>query len=283
MPSDTRSGVRSQPVCWKTNVDGRARSNRVQKLRMLLDGTKVSDSSGGSGWWLASDGRWYPPYARPAQTRPSPLLPTVSGPPRLRRPRLWPVTTTLIVGAVCAFGGLMLFAVVGFAGFGDQAYRAPVAVALECHVDDYYVYQHVGSQVSSPDVSHSHYGFPTLKPFEVQVRGPDGVSVATFATDSSDTITRGSWTYLNTVGFHAGTPGNYEVRIAAVSPSGVIVAPSVGSQYVRAVPWLILVGLGALVGVTSLVYLVRRGRERRLPRYEPGPPNPWVTPTNITQ
>ncbi len=197
------------------------------------------------------------------------------------RPRRWPATTTLIVGAVCAFGGLMLFAVVGFAGFGNHIYRAPVTVVLECHVGDYYIYQHVGSQA----------GFPTLKPYQVQVRGPDSANVATFSTESSDTITRGSWTYLNTVGFHAGISGNYEVRIAAVSPPSVIVAPSVGSQYVRAAPWLILVGLGGLVGVAGLVSLVRRGRERvflgtsrdhrirgllrQTSRNEPGPTATW--------
>ena len=32
----------------------------------------MSDSSQGPGWWLASDGRWYPPSATPGNTWPAP-------------------------------------------------------------------------------------------------------------------------------------------------------------------------------------------------------------------
>ncbi len=242
----------------------------------------MSDTSAGPGWWLASDGRWYPPYPQPLQPLPSPALPTAPGLPSPRQPRLWPAITTLTVGAVCAFVGLMLFAVVGLAGLGSPVDEAPATVTLECHVGDYYVYQHVGSQISGPGFSYSHSGFPTLKPDQVQVRGPDGAPVATFATGPSETITKGSWIYVNTVGFRADTPGNYEVRIAAVSPPAVIVAPSLGSQFVRAAPWLILVGIGGLVGITGLVLLivslVRRGRQRRVALYPWGPPNPWAPP-----
>ena len=32
----------------------------------------MSDTSQGEGWWLASDGKWYPPTASPAPTTPVP-------------------------------------------------------------------------------------------------------------------------------------------------------------------------------------------------------------------
>jgi len=32
----------------------------------------MSDTSQGEGWWLASDGKWYPPTASPAPAPPSP-------------------------------------------------------------------------------------------------------------------------------------------------------------------------------------------------------------------
>lgn len=242
----------------------------------------MSDVSQGPGWWLASDGKWYPPYAVPSPSPPFPPPPAAPGSGATRRPRIWPAITTLTVGGVCAFVGLMLFAVVGFAGFESHAYKAPVTVTLRCHVGEYYVYQHIGSQISVPGFSYSHSGFPTLRPDQVDVRGPDGARVATFTAEAADTITSGSWIYLDTVGFHARTPGNYEIHISAVSPPNVIIAPSIGSQFVRAAPWLIMVGAGGLVALIGLVVLivslVRRGRQVSVPAYHLSPSYPWGPP-----
>lgn len=210
--------------------------------------------------------------ARPSTVSLSSLPPTVSR-PRISSPpraRIWPAITMLTVGVACAFAGLMLFNVVGFAGFESPLYQAPITVA-RCHVGDYYLYQHIGSQVSVPGFSYSHSGSPTLKPSEVDVRGPDGSRVATFVPGSSDTITKGSWIYFGTVGFHAETPGTYEVHVSDVSPPDMIIAPSIGSQFVRAAPWLIMVAIGELVAVAGLVVLivraVRRGRQNQIPAY----------------
>lgn len=243
----------------------------------------MSDFSQGPGWWFASDGRWYPPYALPAQSPPPLPPPTPPGSKVTRRPRIWPSITALVTGGVCAVVGLVLFAFVGFAGLaGSPVLQAPTTVIVHCHVGDYYVYQHVGSQVSGPGFSFSQSGVPTLTPPLVQVRGPDGARIATWSTGGGETITKGSWTYLDTVGFHAKTPGAYLVHIAAVRPPAVIVGPSLGSQFVRAAPWLILVGTGGLVAVVGLVvlivFLVRRGRQTGIPPYYGGPPNPWVPP-----
>lgn len=43
----------------------------------------MSDSSGGDGWWIASDGKWYPPESRPTAPPPPPSTgssPTVPPP-----------------------------------------------------------------------------------------------------------------------------------------------------------------------------------------------------------
>jgi hypothetical protein len=187
-------------------------------------------------------------------------------------------------GAAFTFAGLILFTVVGFAGLDSPSYKAPVTVALRCHVGDYPVYQHIGSQVSVPGFSYSHSEFPTLKPGDVDVRGPDGVRVTTFVTASSDTITKGSWIYVGTVGFHAEIAGTYEVHVSDVSPPGVIIDPSIGSQFVRAAPWLVMVGVGGLVALAGLVVLivraVRGGRQSQIPLYGWRPTGPWVPPTN---
>ena len=231
----------------------------------------MSEVSQGPGWWFASDGKWYPPYAYPSQPLLSPPPPTAPGLRVVsRRPRIWPAITGLVAGSVCAVVGIALFVLVGFAGlFGSHVVQAPATISVHCLVGDYYVYQYVGSNVSGPGFSFSHSGLPTLTPHLVQVRGPDGTGVATWATGGGETITKDSSTYENAVGFHAARPGTYEVHIAAVSPAAVIVGPSLGSQFVRAAPWLIMVGVGGLGAVTGLVVLivslVRRGRQHRGP------------------
>lgn len=40
----------------------------------------MSDQSQGEGWWLASDGKWYPPQSTPTTTAPpQPTVPTAGG------------------------------------------------------------------------------------------------------------------------------------------------------------------------------------------------------------
>jgi hypothetical protein len=55
----------------------------------------MSDQSGGPGWWLASDGKWYPP--QPSQVPPDPT--PESMPARVwHRYRAWPLWVQIIVG-----------------------------------------------------------------------------------------------------------------------------------------------------------------------------------------
>jgi hypothetical protein len=45
-------------------------------------GSEVSDTSQGEGWWMASDGKWYPPSAAPgASYDPAPAAAPTSPPP----------------------------------------------------------------------------------------------------------------------------------------------------------------------------------------------------------
>lgn len=68
----------------------------------------MSDQSGGPGWWLASNGKWYPPApgASSPAAPPPPFQPATSGdspglPKRAwRRYRSWPLWAQIVVGVV---------------------------------------------------------------------------------------------------------------------------------------------------------------------------------------
>ena len=67
----------------------------------------MSDQSGGPGWWLASDGKWYPPAAQAPTVAPPPApLPYGTEPndglPRRawRKYRSWPLWAQIVIGVV---------------------------------------------------------------------------------------------------------------------------------------------------------------------------------------
>ena len=180
----------------------------------------------------------------------------------------------VVIGVVTAAIGIVVFFVAGVSGILDsQVHLAPVTVTINCHVGDYYVYQRTGSQQSVPGFSESRFGPATLTPSEVQVTSPGGGPVATWTGNGSETITSGSYLYTDAVGFHADTAGRYTVQIADVTPSAVIVAPSIGSQFASAAPWLGLTGVGGLVAIGSAIWLiVAATRREKLRRQASGPP-----------
>ena len=231
----------------------------------------MSDLPPAPGWWLASDGGWYPPHLHPQAG-------FQAGQSETRVPKVWPAITLLSVGSACAIAGTALFVLLGIAGLlGLRAHIIPGVVTVDCHVGDYYVYQHTGDHISVPGFSYSNSGFPTLKPDEVLVTGPGGTHPGTWSGDGSETITEGSWIYSNAVGFDVARSGEYSVRIGGSTSSSVIIAPSLGSEFVHAGPWLILLGVGVLIatpgGILLIVVSVRRSRARKSLYY------PWRYPT----
>jgi hypothetical protein len=65
----------------------------------------MSETPQAPGWWIASDGRWYPPELHPS--RRSPPLPALTATPTSRRPSRW----LLISGA-----GVVVLALVAYLG-----------------------------------------------------------------------------------------------------------------------------------------------------------------------
>ena len=234
----------------------------------------VSSTSQGPGWWLASDGRWYPPESHP-QYRPA--LSSVIGSPAgvMKQPVSRPnqeggrgyralALALLVGGAVGGIIGLAPFAIFADGGLlNSTVYKAPVHVVVDCSTGTYYVYQQTGSQFSVPGFSYVHTEFPTLTPRQVHVVGPDGRPDTTWSASAAQTITKGSAVYSDAVGFDIPTAGDYSVTVTPSSPTAVIIAPSLGGQFLHAAPWLILTGVGFPAAIVGLVLLIRESNRRK--------------------
>lgn len=60
----------------------------------------MSDASPGPGWWLANDGRWYPPQA--ISSPPPPVAPVPQGKPLHRRVWFWVLLVALLFIGGCS-------------------------------------------------------------------------------------------------------------------------------------------------------------------------------------
>ena len=238
----------------------------------------MSDTSQGSGWWLASDDRWYPPelhaqyrpvpstsvgWTAGAVPPPAPQLSRAGG----RRQRSLALTL-LIGGATCGVLGLALFVAFGVGGLlGSTVYDTPVHVSIDCRTGTYYVFQETGSQVSVPGFSYTHTEPATLTPGQVLVVSPHGRPISTWSASGNQTITKGSRIYSNAVGFDVPAAGSYSVTITSRSVTAVIIAPSLGGQFLSAAPWLILSGIGFPVATLGLVLLILESNRRKRESY----------------
>ena len=183
------------------------------------------------------------------------------------RPAIWPGIVLMVGGAAVGILGIVLFFVFAVSGVLGATVLQQRTAEVNCHVGNYYIYVASGHTSSGPGFSTSRTTGTSLTPGQVHVTGPTGQSVTTFSVANDETITKDSTIFRAAVGFHAGVSGTYRVRVTAVVDGGYIVAPSLGSQFARAAGWLSLLGVGALVGIGGLIWLivalVRRSRLKR--------------------
>ena len=92
--------------------------------RRMKGGTSMSDTSQGPGWWLASDGKWYPPQSAtpPAASTPPPTAPPtapMAAPPGQPQPPVYyaPVQPRndgmAVAGLVCGITALPMILACG--------------------------------------------------------------------------------------------------------------------------------------------------------------------------
>ena len=156
--------------------------------------------------------------------------------------------------------------------FARSLFTTPVEslpAHLQRHLDkgSYEIFQKVDGG-SDPTFPTTHHDFASLGPQDVRITSLTGVPVAVEPANPSETLSRGTRVYGAAVVFDAPLSGDYTIDIRyGGGPPEVIVTRTLGDTAKRAVPWLILLGVGGMSAAIGLVLLivgiVRRSRASR--------------------
>jgi hypothetical protein len=212
---------------------------------------------------------------------PSGAIHPAEPPPVTPRGRGWTgvglvlVGLSLIVGVTSGIKGTMLVAKPLSKTLTSPARATPVDEALHLDQGTYVVFELQ----------------PGVTPADVTIVGPDGNRIgASDLGNSSETMTRQNSTYTGAVEFDVPAPGDYQVTVTPDQPDTVVIAPSLGSGFIRAWRWLAALGAG-IGGLTlGVIFLIVGGVKRRRSRrpvarpFEPAaggpealPPAGWYT------
>jgi len=91
----------------------------------------------------------------------------------------------------------------------------------------------------------------------VRITGADGTAVAVSrAGGATETITRDDQDYTGAVEFKLPKTADYDFEIRGDAPGGALVGRSPTDVLRRAVPWMVIGGLGVLIGVAGIVLTI---------------------------
>jgi hypothetical protein len=183
----------------------------------------------------------------------------------------------LAIGIVLAIGGIVAFGASAaslLSGLGSpQSTPAEIPKTFDAGTT-YAVYE----QVSGGSGTSGDPYLGAIQPGEITVQATDGTAViVTDAPSLSQTFSDGSKTYLVVATFDPPVSGAYVVTVKTDGAT-VIVAPSL-TAVAKALPWLALIGLGALLALAGLiVFIVGIVRRSSKPAVAAGYPAPGYAP-----
>jgi len=218
-----------------------------------------SNQQGRLRWW---DGKvWTDHYHdQPATTPSGPPGPT---PARGARPGppLAISIVLLVLGLVIAGAGGIVVGVSLFRTVTTgNTITVPGRARFQLSPGNYLIYESVGTSregIGGGDLS--------IDAGSVRITGPDGAAVAVSrSTGVTQTITRGNTDYEGAVDFKIDETGDYTFEVLDARPGRALVARSLGDTFRRALPWILIGGVGFVLAVTGLVMVivgsVRRSR-----------------------
>lgn len=143
-------------------------------------------------------------------------------------------------------------------------YSTPAAVERELRASKYLVYERTGTQRSSGSVTFSEFGSITLGAEQVSVTGPDGTRLPVRRPTTNETITRNTAVFSGAIEFRVKVPGRYRIEVRSERPTTVMVAESLGTSMMRALPMVLgMVGGGAVALAGIVVLAVSAARRNR--------------------
>ena len=187
-------------------------------------------------------------------------------------PSLWLSIILTFVGAtLAAIGGWLAFEEV-FELLTVDSFEVPGEQTRDLDPGEYEVYGLV-AQVSIFDLDESQFSDrPTFFAEDVTVTNlTTNTELPVTATSSLLTIGRNTSSFAAVGSFEVVDEGPYTVSIASTEETRSIVGRSIQSSGGRALPWLIMLFVGAILGLVGLAMLltgvVRRSRAKKQPGY----------------
>jgi len=193
----------------------------------------------------------------PFGTQPS----AVTTPPKRGKGAIITGLVLLAVGIVMAIGGIVAFGASAASLLSGLGSPQTTPVEIPKTLDGGTTYA-VYEQASGGSGTTGDPYIGSIQPGEVTVQATDGTAV--IVTDSpslSQTFSDGSKNYVVVATFDPPVSGQYVVNVKTEGAT-VIVAPSL-TAVAKALPWLALIGVGALLALAGLIVfivgIVRRG------------------------
>jgi hypothetical protein len=153
-----------------------------------------------------------------------------------------------------------------------KSQQTPVDEQLTLRAGRYTVFELTGfTRTRGPVTTTTATEAPPITAADVDVIGPDGSAIQTFEFGSgTEEMTRGESVYSGVVRFTTPEAGVYHVRVSAPGSATVVIAPSFGSGFRAALPWLVaaFASSGAFM-FGLLVLIIGAVRRRRQPIPEP--------------
>jgi len=196
----------------------------------------------------------------------------------------------LAVGIVMAIGGIVAFGASAASLLSGLGTPQTTPVELPKTLDGGTTYAVYEQATSGTGTSGDPY-IGSIQPGDVTVQATDGTEVIlTDAPSLSQTFSDGSKNYVVVATFDPPVSGQYVVSVKTDGAT-IIVAPSLTSV-AKALPWLALIGVGALLALAGLIVfiigIVRRSSKPAVASgypaqgYAPVPtPSPAARPTGL--
>jgi hypothetical protein len=175
-------------------------------------------------------------------------------------PRFGISLVVMLVGGLAAAVGIVVFVSAFWSVLTGPVYQVPSTVRLHLDSGAYRVYELDRS-------GRGLTGRPLVDSSTLRVRAPDGSPVTVVETSLNENLTNGSESFDSVARFTTPDSGTYTLRFTPSAPTRVMVQPSLGDVARDHAGWLVLFGLGALLGGIGLVMIivgaVRRGSARK--------------------